>query len=572
MSLWKIAWRSIQQRGLASLLTTFSMALGVTLVIAVLSIHGIIAQSFENNASLGYNMIVGAKGGKLQLTLNTVYYLSTPVENIDYAYFLEFLPSEERDAAFRHSLQSDAHDALWQTLNLQSLAAGPHAPAAATLAGIMADRSAEQVAARHEDLSGLVPRSVVPMQRGRETRFGALTQFAIPLCLGDYYGNFRVVGTTPDLVDKLRIGAAADRPLEFAAGRNFQTYSEEHGYYEAIVGSRVASQMNVQVGTQFAATHGDPDSGGHAHDELFTIVGILKPTGTPHDRAVYVNMEGFYLMEDHAKPVEEEGMLGSQAASPLAALGGTLAGDAAAGDGEETESPGASTAGDAADDSADNSPGTKARPDPLPVEQREVTAILLRTSPLVALGMPNMINEGREAQCVMPIRQIAGLFELIVKPIQWTLLALTAMICVVSGIGILVSIYNSMSERRHEIAVMRALGAGRGTVMTVILLESIMLSVGGGALGWVLGHSINAAASPAIEAQTGVRIHFWDLAPGPNLLDLLDIETEEEATRAWFNISNELLVIPALVLLAVIVGFLPAVAAYHTDVAKSLGA
>ena len=40
MSLWKIAWRSIQQRGLASWLTTLSMALGVTMVVAVLLIHG----------------------------------------------------------------------------------------------------------------------------------------------------------------------------------------------------------------------------------------------------------------------------------------------------------------------------------------------------------------------------------------------------------------------------------------------------------------------------------------------------------------------------------------------------
>ena len=67
---------------------------------------------------------------------------------------------------------------------------------------------------------------------------------------------------------------------------------------------------------------------------------------------------------------------------------------------------------------------------------------------------------------------IYGLFEFFVNPIQWTLLLLTAMICVVSGISILVSIYNSMSERRGEIAVMRALGAGRETVMTIILARS----------------------------------------------------------------------------------------------------
>ena len=54
----------------------------------------------------------------------------------------------------------------------------------------------------------------------------------------------------------------------------------------------------------------------------------------------------------------------------------------------------------------------------------------------------------------------------------------------------MVSIYNSMSDRRHEIAIMRALGASRRTVMWVILLESILLSLGGGVLGLLLGHGL----------------------------------------------------------------------------------
>ena len=68
MSLFKIAWRSIQRRGLASILTALSMALGVMLVVSVLLIHGTVERSFTNKSSLGYNMIVGAKGGRLQLS------------------------------------------------------------------------------------------------------------------------------------------------------------------------------------------------------------------------------------------------------------------------------------------------------------------------------------------------------------------------------------------------------------------------------------------------------------------------------------------------------------------------
>src|SRR3954469_1563791 len=118
MSLFRIALRSILQRGVASLLTTFSMALGVMLVVAVLSIHGVVSQSFRNNASLGYNMIVGAKGGQEQLVLNTVFYLSKPVENIPYTYYLEFLKREERDRFQAHSFAVECREALREATQL----------------------------------------------------------------------------------------------------------------------------------------------------------------------------------------------------------------------------------------------------------------------------------------------------------------------------------------------------------------------------------------------------------------------------------------------------------------------
>ena len=96
------------------------------------------------------------------------------------------------------------------------------------------------------------------------------------------------------------------------------------------------------------------------------------------------------------------------------------------------------------------------------------------------------------AQAVLPIREMTSLFARSSIPAN-LLLGLTVMIVIVSGIGILVSIYNSMSERHHEIAVMRALGAGRRTVMLLVLLESILLSLGGGLLGWIVGHALIAA-------------------------------------------------------------------------------
>ena len=288
MSLWKIAWRSIQQRGVASALTALSMALGVLLVVLVLSIHGVVSQSFKNNSSLGYNLIVGANGGDLQMTLNTVYYLSKPVENIPFDYYLEFTGGDTRKHALEHSIESHVHKAQWDSIAATSILG---TSGMATFGTKLANDSLRNVDADQIDLE-------------RGGKFGKFTALAVPLCLGDYFGRFRVVGTTPDLFNKLNFGAYGDQTYEFREGRNFEHWTKENGYFEAVVGSIVAREMSVKLGQGISPSHGDPE--GDGHESQFTVVGILAPTGTPNDRAVFINMEGFYLMDDHSKPLPED--------------------------------------------------------------------------------------------------------------------------------------------------------------------------------------------------------------------------------------------------------------------------
>lgn len=483
MSLFKIAWRSIQQRWLASALTMVSMALGVMMVVGVLLLLGMVQESFRSNASLGYNMIVGAKGGDLQLTLNTVYYLSSPVENIPYTFYQEFLGADERPD-------------------------------------------------------------------GQDGKFKPFAEFAIPLCLGDYFQGFRVVGTTPQLFDDFEYDAEKGRKYEIAEGRNFRVKTAEHGYFEAVIGCRVARATGLKVGDAFSPTHG-PE--GESHDQFF-VVGILAPSGTPQDRAVFVNMEGFFLLEGHAKVEEDaEGQPLEPPAVPVVADVGAT--------------------GDAIDPQSDSSVSRldprRRQLQPLPIPKREVTAILLRTPVIyMAPGLRRTINKGSIARAVTPISEIYGLFKQFVDPVKWVLLLLTVMICVVSGVSILVSIYNSMNDRRHEIAVIRSLGAGRTTVMSIVLLESILLALGGGLLGWIGGHLlVGGLASPYVEDQTGVSIGLFDFAPQVKPFALLG----DSPIMEW-GISAEFLLIPGLILLAIVVGFLPALAAYRTDVAKALSA
>jgi putative ABC transport system permease protein len=558
MSLFSIAYRSIVQRGVASLLTMLSMALGVMLVVAVLSIHGVVSQSFKNNASLGYNMIVGAKGGQEQLVLNTVFYLSKPVENIPYTYYLEFLKQADRDRVQAHSIAVEAKRTLDETL----LLAEANASQAEGLAAWAAASALDRLALDAIPDTRTRP-SNPPVEIGRPGKYGLMTELAIPLCLGDYYGEFRVVGTTPDLFDNLVYDIENNRKFEFAQGRNFEHRNREHGYFEAVVGSTVARQMNVRVGDEISPRHGDPE--GHEHARKFTVVGILRPSGTPNDRGVFVNMEGFYLMEDHATPLAEA----KPQPDGQASAAETSATDTPSGHPQLTEQQ-AKEAWERMKVAAKKRAEMElaADPEPLPVEQREVTAILLRVPYQLAPGLDYGINKGPQAQAVLPVAVIHGLFAFIVDPIEWTLITLTGMICVVSGVSILVSIYNSMTERRGEIAVMRALGAGRGTVMTIILLEATLLAVGGGTLGWLAGHAMSWGASPLIEERTGVQIGFFSFEPAFRVLTWLGASG---AAAEQFRVPVEVVLLPALVLLAMVVGIWPAISAYRTDVARSLG-
>jgi putative ABC transport system permease protein len=451
MSYWKIAWRNIEQRALASSLTGLSMALGVALMVLVLVIHEVVVAQLSNDAQ-GYNFIIGGgKGSPYEVVLTTVFHLGKPLYPFPYSKYREFV----------------------------------------------------------------------------DGKYAAYAEVAVPVCLGDSYvtadgQSFRVVATTPDMFAKLDYGADAEgreKKYSFAAGGNFK--SDE--FFTAVLGSVAANRTGLTVGASFRPTHGI-DPGGDKHDE-FRVVGVLAPTGTANDRAMFINIEGFYLLEGHASPVDGDD-------APLAAAGSA-----------GTASPAATS---------DDRPAHLERPEPLPEALRKITSILVRCPAdnfMAPMEIENAINRRGDGtiQAVAPVSVVERLKGSFLTPVRLILLVLTVLIVVVAGISILVSIYNSMSERSHDIAVMRALGASRRAVMGIILMESILLSVLGGLAGLALGHAVLAAASPVVEFYSGISVPAWRFT--------------------W----QELLLVPALVAFAALVGLLPAITAYRTDVAKTLG-
>jgi putative ABC transport system permease protein len=113
-------------------------------------------------------------------------------------------------------------------------------------------------------------------------------------------------------------------------------------------------------------------------------------------------------------------------------------------------------------------------------------------------------------------------------------------------VGILVSIYNSVSARKREIAILRALGATKAKVLTLICLEAGLIGLTGGVLGMIAGHLIGLVGSRYMDRLMGQGFN-------------------------WIAVSwEELAYLAGVVVVAVLAGLVPAMKAYRTPVATNL--
>ncbi len=455
MSLWKIAWRNLQQRGFSTFLTGASVALGVTLMVAILVAGQAVRNAYEAGPALNHSLLVGPKGSAVQLVMNSVYHIDRPIQQtLPWSYYQEFLGKGDR-------------------------------------------------------------------KDGKTGKYAGWVDRAIPICKGDFYEDFQVIATTPDyFTTPANLAAKKMELMTFAQGEAFKRYD----FLTAVLGSSAASSLGLKVGDVLRPTHSVPEKGHeNCHHDEFKVTGILAPTGTPNDRGVFINIEGFFIQEGH---VNTDNLTEEQKAKLKPHIHVHADGEVCDHDHHE----------------------------PLPDEFRKCSAIMLQTvgkgveADVNARDLMGMINDGPDAQGVNSVRTAYDISKNFVNPLLYVLLALTAAVVFASAVSILVSIYNSMNERLHDIAVMRALGARRETVMLLMFLETMLLTLLGGLAGWLIGHGLLAVANHWVTPLTGISLNPWTFS------------------------KYEAVLIPGLILLSGIVGYLPAMTVYKTDVAKALTA
>jgi len=147
---------------------------------------------------------------------------------------------------------------------------------------------------------------------------------------------------------------------------------------------------------------------------------------------------------------------------------------------------------------------------------------------------------------VNPANVMRMFFSTFFSGTEELLLVIALLVTIVAAMGILVSIYNSVSARTREIAILRALGATRQRVLVLICAEAGFIGLVGGLLGLVVGHVLGAIASAIMVNTIGQGFDWW--AVGPDQLGY------------W----------AVVVVIALLAGLVPALKAYSVPVATNL--
>lgn len=371
------------------------------------------------------------------------------------------------------------------------------------------------------------PQRSLPVAKAAELAADRRVAWAIPIVQGDSFRGFRVTGTEARFFELFEpIGGV---PFRFAQGGNMAEP------FDAVLGAAVARATGLRAGDRFFTSHGFQETGGravrgdrppdddhghddhaheghepgaeHLHDEFpIRVAGVLAPTGTAHDHAVFLDMRATWLI--HAAENRPR-QAGSGAEAP------TL--------------------------------------ESLTDAERPITGVLVRCrlrpgareSGTTVSELFGQLRADPSYTVAIPGTEVATLFR-IVGDIDRIVVAIAALVLVSAAVTVLLVLYLSMLQRRRQVAVLRVLGASRGRVFGMVLAESALIGVMASVVGVLL-------------AVGGMRL----------VAELLRQRTRLDIATA-LDAPATVLVVCGTVVLACLAGVTPALMAYRVVVVRNL--
>ncbi len=339
------------------------------------------------------------------------------------------------------------------------------------------------------------PTGNIPMEEAEKLAKNRLVKGVIPLALGDNFQGFRIIGTNYDYLKSYQ--------ADLSDGKLWEKP------FDVVLGHEVATQTSLKNGDEFAGSHGI-SVGSHDHEQHnYKVTGILAPQGNVLDRLVLTSIESVWLTHDEQSEGDSTAMESIQ------------------------------------DQDVFDIPVTQTG-FPSSEIPREITSLLISyRNPMAAIQLPRMINSRTVMQAASPAFEMARLFELLGVGVS-LLKGLAFVLLGISGIGIFIALYNSLKERKYDLAILRTIGATQFQLVLLILLEGLMLTTIGAFFGIGFGHIFLQLLISSNEQSVVSGIQAWEFLP------------------------EELWVLTYALAVGLIASLIPAWTAYKTSIARQL--
>ncbi len=455
MGLLKLSWKNLTSKPLSMLLSLLLFALGVGLISLLLLIQNQMAEKLDRNAA-GIHMVVGAKGGPLQLILSSMFHVDYPTGNITVKEAKPFM--------------------------------NPKHP---------------------------------------------LIEKTVPLSMGDNYKSYRIIGTNYDLVG-IYNGKLAD-------GKLWQND------FEVTIGANVAKDAGLKMGDEFNSSHGFIVDDNLVHDDVekFKVVGIFAPTGSVLDQLILTNLETYWKSHEGHDHGDHDHGDHDHAHDHDHDHEGHEEHDHGHDHAHEHGAEHADTHAHKHDEAALPSAEKKTW---LDFPNKEITSMLVffkNPKNWRSLNTPNNINDNTEMSAATPAFEINKLYSNMDGGI--TLLNYLAyIITIVSGLSIFISLFNSLRDRKYELAQIRVMGGSKSSLFSLIILEGLILAVLGFIIGILLSH---------------IGMHFF-----AGYLK----ESYQYTFNGWEFLKEEGYLLIGALLIGFISAIIPAYQASKTDISTTL--
>ncbi|MDA9651665.1 FtsX-like permease family protein [Pelagibacteraceae bacterium] len=278
-------------------------------------------------------------------------------------------------------------------------------------------------------------------------------KWSVPISLGDSHKGFRVMGTNVDFFKRYKY--RGDQSLKIEKGKYFLDL------YDVVIGFGVAEKLGYKISTPLIVSHGLKSFTEH-DDQPFKVSGILAKTGTPVDNTIIVSLEAIEAIH------------------------------------------------------VDWSSGAKIPGKVTPIDQirkmdlspSNITAVLLGVnSKLKIFQLQRWINEYPE-EALSSILPGVALQELwrIVGVVENILLGISSIVVLTTLMGMTAIVFSSLSERRREMAIWRAMGASPKIIIGLLMLEAFIISTLSVVVSTLLLFILLYFIQPWIDSTYGILI------------------------------------------------------------------